>query len=161
MRTEKKERNGAKREKWERWTDCLKESARQGFHRESRQGTKSHPQQVQEKSSTDVTDRQRPPYLYRETTADRSSSILLDRENPARQTRSPTSGCRGREIPLAIWTRENAPISLGSGWSVAEMRDAQGWTPFSRVVSTYLGSGITGWSPRGSPGERAGQDRQN
>jgi len=31
------------------------------IHRESRQSTKSRPQQVQQKSSADVTDRQRPP----------------------------------------------------------------------------------------------------
>lgn len=44
-----------------RATNDLKESLTSRIRRESRRSTKSRPQQVQQKSSADVTDRQRPP----------------------------------------------------------------------------------------------------
>lgn len=53
----------------------------------SRRGTKSRPQQVQQKSSADVTRIDNDLLPIERDTADRSPSILLDRENPARRGR--------------------------------------------------------------------------
>ena len=160
-RTKKKEKKQRRKKVCERKkmraTDDLKESA-------SCQGFAANPDRVQSPARnkynrnprlTSRIDNDLLP-IERDPPIDRRRYSSIGR-TPRGRTRSPTSGRghgRGREIPLGRVPRRSL--------TVEGMYTRYRGMDFSSLESlTYLGSGITGGPPRGSPDERAKRDRRN